>query len=353
MDRSTRKWQHIQHALATGQSGKQGMEDVRFLPNSLPNICYGNINLSGSLSTFRLSSPILINAMTGGSKQTMEINRSLAILAREKDLAMAVGSQMAALRDPALTNSYTVVRDENPNGVVFANVGAEATVDQACAAVDMLRVDALQIHLNVMQELLMPEGDRNFTGYLRNIEKIAKAIPVPLIVKEVGFGMTRQTIQKLANAGAAMIDVGGFGGTNFAKVENKRRQQPLGMFEDWGLTTVQSLLEAGECQMSAVSLIASGGIRNGLEIGKAIALGADAVGMAGRILQLVQTRTLAECCLAIDEWHHELRILMTALGTETLAQLKLVPFTIMGETGEWAELLGIDRHKYASRGRYD
>ncbi|MCK9909325.1 alpha-hydroxy-acid oxidizing protein, partial [Microbacteriaceae bacterium K1510] len=154
---------------------------------------------------------------------------------------------------------------------------------------------------------------------------IAPSIKVPLIVKEVGFGMSRQTIRQLVDAGVSIIDVGGAGGTNFAKVENKRREHPLEMFEDWGLTTVQSLLEAGECQLDQVSMIASGGIKNGLDIGKAIALGANAVGMAGRILQLVQNLSPEECCKAVEEWHHQLRILMTALGTTTLAELQDVP----------------------------
>jgi isopentenyl-diphosphate delta-isomerase len=351
VDRSTRKIEHIRHALATGQSGNQGMDDIAFIPNSLPNISYVTINLSASLQPLRLASPIIINAMTGGAKQTTEINRKLAVIAREKGLAMAVGSQMAALRDPAVAGSYTVARKENPQGVMFANLGAEATPDQAKRAVEMLQADALQIHLNVMQELLMPEGDRDFSGYLANIERIASAISVPLIAKEVGFGMSRGTIRKLTDAGAAIIDIGGSGGTNFAKVENRRHDRPLAMFEQWGLTTAQSLLEAAEClaDSAKVAIVASGGIRHGLDIAKAIALGAAAVGIAGGLLKLVETQPLEKCLEAVDNLHHQLRVAMTALGAGSLAQLRQMPLTIMGETGEWADLRGIARRNYALR----
>jgi len=350
MTRSQRKMEHIKHALATGQSGRQGFADISFIPNSLPNISYVNTDISTSLSTMRLQSPIFINAMTGGAKETTEMNRKLAIIAREKGLAMAVGSQMAAVKDPSVAYSYQVVRQENPKGLVFANLGAEATVEQAKRAVEMIEADALQIHVNVMQELLMPEGDRDFTGYLRNIEEIVERLEVPVIVKEVGFGMARQTIHQLQQIGVRIVDVGGFGGTNFAKVENKRHTDPLEMFEHWGLTTVQSLLEARVCSGNETSFIASGGIRDGLEAAKAIALGASAVGMAGVFLKLAHTESIERCLEKVDELHHQLRIAMTALGVVSLDKLGRVSVVISGETERWAFVRGMDCREYALRG---
>jgi isopentenyl-diphosphate delta-isomerase len=350
MSRSARKIEHIQMALQTGNAGWNGLEDISFIPNSLPNISYGNTVLETTLGCFHLSSPIVINAMTGGAYATTEINRRLAVIARERNLAMAVGSQMAALRDPQLAGSYTVVRRENPEGLLFANLGAEATVEQARQAVEMIEANAIQIHLNVMQELLMPEGDRCFTGYLERIGEIAEALDVPVIVKEVGFGMSRETIRRLIGAGIRLIDVGGKGGTNFAKVENLRQTDPLHMFEDWGLTTAQSLLEAGECASEGVSFIASGGIRDGLDICKALALGASAAGMAGSFLRLVQTEPMEQCLAVVDTWHHQLRVAMTALGCESIADLRRVSLTVLGTTGEWARQRGIDLRKYAQRG---
>ncbi|MFD2371793.1 hypothetical protein ACFSO0_17865 [Brevibacillus sp. GCM10020057] len=229
MDRSVRKLEHIQHALSTNPFARNAFDDVSFVPNSLPGIPYESTSLACDLGPFRLASPIQINAMTGGADATTTINRKLAVIARERGLAMVVGSQMAALRDQGVRDSYCVVRKENPHGIVFANIGAEATVAEASAAVEMLEADGLQIHLNVMQEL--------------------------------------------QQAGISLIDVGGKGGTNFAKVENMRRDEPLWMFEDWGLSTVESLLEASCVKAEGLSLIATGGIRHDLDAAKAIALG--------------------------------------------------------------------------------
>ncbi|MFM1652739.1 type 2 isopentenyl-diphosphate Delta-isomerase [Brevibacillus sp. B_LB10_24] len=349
MNRSKRKWEHIQYALAAGQTGATGFDDLKFAPNSLPNISYGNNSLGVRLGDWELSSPIIVNAMTGGSKETAEINRKLAEIAREKKLAMAVGSQMAAVREPDLAWTFQITREVNPTGLIFANLGAEATVEQAERAVEMIAADGLQIHLNVMQELLMPEGDRDFTGYLLNIERLANSLSVPLIVKEVGFGMTRKTIRQLADAGVRLIDVGGKGGTNFAQVENYRSERPLSMFEDWGLTTVQSLLEADCSETNGVAFIASGGIRHGLHIAKALAMGAGATGLAGHFLRMVQTLPLEECLAKVDELHHQLRIAMTALGASDVPALRAVPVAIGGETRSWAQQRGIDCQRYAAR----
>jgi len=349
LDRSLRKLEHIQHALSTNRSEGNAFDDVSFLPNSVPGIAYAGTCIQSDLGPFRLASPILINAMTGGAEATTEINRKLAIIARERGLAMAVGSQMAALKDPSVRDSYAVVREENPRGIVFANIGAEATEAEARAAVEMLEADALQIHLNVMQELLMPEGDRDFRGYLERIQAIGKSVAVPVMVKEVGFGMTRSSVRALIQAGISVIDVGGSGGTNFAKVENMRRDEPLHMFEDWGMSTVESLLEASLAAGKGISLVATGGIRHGLDVAKAVALGASAAGIAGSILRLVQTRTMEECLAAVDAWHHQLRVAMTALGVERLRMLGGQPLLITGSTAERARLRGIALEEWAQR----
>ncbi|MFP3387961.1 type 2 isopentenyl-diphosphate Delta-isomerase [Brevibacillus sp. SIMBA_040] len=349
MDRSTRKLDHIRHALEKSDRPFNSFDEVSFVPTSLPNIGYQEITLDTDLATFRLASPIVINAMTGGAEATTQINQKLAIIAREKNLAIAVGSQMAALRDPSLAESYLIVRKEHPAGIVFANVGAEATVEQAQAAVNMLDADGLQIHLNVMQELLMPEGDRDFRGYIDNIQAIKESLNVPVMVKEVGFGMAKETIQKLTELGILIIDVGGRGGTNFARVENRRSTRPLSMFEDWGFTTVQSLLEAQVFRQSGVSIMATGGIRHGLDVLKALVLGASAAGIAGELLRLVQTSTVEECLEAVDEWHHQLRVGMTALGFRKPQDCRRAPVLVSGKTGFQAKLRGIDLEMLAQR----
>ncbi|MDH6349201.1 type 2 isopentenyl-diphosphate Delta-isomerase [Brevibacillus sp. FSL K6-0770] len=349
MDRSTRKLDHIRNALATAENGTNCFDDVSFVPNSVPNTGYEETKLATEFATFRLPSPFVINAMTGGAEATTPINQKLAIIARERQLAMAVGSQMAALRDPSLASSYQIVRKENPHGIIWANVGAEATVEQAKAAIDMLEADGLQIHLNVMQELLMPEGDRDFRGYLERIQNISEAVNVPVIVKEVGFGMTKETMRKLLEAGIRSIDVGGRGGTNFAKVENMRSSHPLTMFEDWGFTTVESLLEADSHIHAQSSVMATGGIRHGLDAFKAISLGAKAVGVAGALLRLIHTKSLAECLEEVDAWHHQIRVAMTALGIVQLADAINVPLLVTGKTAERARLRGIVLDQLAQR----
>ncbi|GAB7386245.1 type 2 isopentenyl-diphosphate Delta-isomerase [Bacillaceae bacterium] len=349
MSRASRKWQHVEYALKFGQSGRHGFEDVKFVHNCLPESSLDKVNIATKIGGFKLSSPIIINAMTGGAGRTHEINRRLGTLARETGLPIAVGSQMGALKDPQTAYTYKVVREVNPHGLIFANLGAEANVEQAERAVEMIRADALQIHLNVMQELLMPEGDRNFEGALERIARIRETLGVPVIVKEVGFGMSREAIAKLLQIGITCIDVGGFGGTNFARIENARRRQPLDFLNDWGITTCASLLEASP-YLGRASLIASGGIRHALDIAKSLALGASAVGMAGTFLKLVHdAATLEEPIAYVRGLCDDLRLIMTALGAVTIRELQQVPLVITGKTAEWAARRGIDLDGYARR----
>ncbi|GAE25099.1 isopentenyl-diphosphate delta-isomerase [Halalkalibacter wakoensis JCM 9140] len=218
MSRSIRKLDHIEHALSTGPSLTHGFDDLKFIHNSLPEVNYKQINLSTKIGELSLSSPIFINAMTGGGgERTKEVNRQLAEVAKETGIGMAVGSQMAALRDPSQQDSFRIVRETYPHGTILANLGSEATVEQAKVAVDMLEASALQIHLNVIQELVMPEGDRDFAFTIERIEKIVASLNVPIIVKEVGFGMSKETVQTLTSIGVMAVDVGGYGEPIFPK----------------------------------------------------------------------------------------------------------------------------------------
>lgn len=348
MQRTSRKREHIQYALETGQSGKHGFADVKFVPNCIPESSYPHISLATSFGGLDLSSPIIINAMTGGAYETLKINEKLAILARERNLAMAVGSQMAAIKDPSVRNSYEIVRKTHPHGILFANLGGEATPAQALQAIEMIEADALQIHLNVMQELIMPEGDRDFRHMLDRIQRIVEAVPCPVIIKEVGFGISQESAAKLLPTGIKGLDVGGSGGTNFAAVENERRQIQRDMFNDWGMTTVQSLMEVSQFREHA-DIMATGGIRNGLEIAKALALGASSVGMAGFFLQLVLNQSEEEGLGAIDEVHDQIRIAMTALGIHRIQDFVTCPLVITGSSFHWASMRGLDCSRYSQR----
>jgi isopentenyl-diphosphate delta-isomerase len=346
--RISRKMEHVHYALELGQSRQQGLSDIKLVHNCLPETSTDHIALSTEIGDLIMSSPILINAMTGGAQETESINRELAIMAREKGMAMAVGSQMSALKNSEVASSYQVVRRENPKGVVFANLGSEATVDQAVRAIDMIEANALQIHLNVMQELIMPEGDRSFVGMLKRIEAIVRQVQVPVIVKEVGFGILKDNAKQLQEIGVRVLDVGGSGGTNFAAIENARRPAAIEWLNDWGTPTSISLLEALSIYPRG-AVIASGGITNALEAAKALALGASAVGMAGAFLKVLREQGTQSLHRFADELHQGLILIMTALGAPTIKDLGQCPVVIMGETAEWCRTRGIDLTSYADK----
>ncbi|WP_199614975.1 type 2 isopentenyl-diphosphate Delta-isomerase [Paenibacillus alkalitolerans] len=348
MSRSSRKMDHVRYALSIGQSGRNGLDDIRFVHNPLPETSLEQISLNTSIGDLVMSSPILINAMTGGAGETEQINYGLAAAAKETGVAMAVGSQMAALKNPEAAASFAVARKANPHGVLFANLGSEATADEAKRAVDMIEANAIQIHLNAVQELIMPEGDKSFTGMLKRIESIAAGAGVPVIVKEVGFGMTSDAAWRLLSAGAAAVDCGGFGGTNFAAIENARRDVPLSCFDDWGNTTAVSLLEVLVVSPPERT-IASGGIRTGLEAAKALAAGAGAVGMAGFFLRVLRENGVQALIQTINDLLNEIRLIMAAAGASRLSELRRAPLVISGETAHWCFARGIDIQKYARR----
>ena len=349
MSRSERKWDHIRYAAEGEQKHTKAFDDIHFVHQSLPNLCVNDIQFDLKIGELSLSSPIFINAMTGGGgERTYQINKGLAQAANLSGVAMAVGSQMSALKDAEEKYTYKVVREHNPNGIVIANLGSEATVEHAERAIDMIEANALQLHLNVIQELTMPEGDRDFTGALKRIETIVKNVSVPVIVKEVGFGMSRETVLSLNSAGVTIIDIGGAGGTNFAKIENRRRIQALSFFNDWGIPSAVSIAEAADCAVD-LAIIGSGGIRSALDAAKAIALGADAVGIAGTFLTILLEQGSEGLLQAINTFHMELALIMTALGVRTPAELKKAPVVIAGKTDHWLKQRGIDTRKFSQR----
>lgn len=348
-NRAERKLEHIQHALTTGQDRTNGLEDITFVHQSLPNVSVTDIDLSTKIGELSLSSPIFINAMTGGGGQgTLEINMALANVARETNTAIAVGSQMSALKDKEERPTYEVIRKVNKSGIIIGNLGSEATVEQAKQAVEMIEANALQIHLNVVQELIMPEGDRDFTDVLDRIEKIVSSIPIPVIVKEVGFGMNKEVAKKLKEIGVCVVDVGGYGGTNFAKVENLRRERVLDYFNLWGIPTAASIAEVRSID-EQMSIIGTGGIQNALDIAKAIGLGASAVGISGYFLKVLIEQDAKKLKLLIERMKLDLTLLMTALGTRTIKELQLAPLIISGHTHHWLTERGIDTKRYSLR----
>lgn len=349
MTRAERKLDHIRHALSTGQSRKTWLDDIRFIHQAIPDSCFDAVSLQSKVGELIFSSPIFINAMTGGGgERTKTLNAQLARVAREMNIPMAVGSQMAAIKNPIEIPSYSIVRKENPNGIIFANLGSEATVEQALIAVDMLEANALQIHLNVIQELTMPEGDRDFNGAIQRIANIVDKVSVPVIVKETGFGMSREAIHKLKSLNLGAIDIGGFGGTNFAAIENERRQRQLGYFNNWGIPTAASLIEA-KLEAPNISILASGGIQDALDIVKCLAVGASAVGLAGIILKTLVEDGEEAVIDAIKEIIEDITMLMVALGATSIKDLEYVPMILSGELFHHLSQRGYDLNIYANR----
>ncbi|ABJ64003.1 type 2 isopentenyl-diphosphate Delta-isomerase [Levilactobacillus brevis] len=295
-------------------------DQLRFVHQSLPEISLTDVDFSTQLGPLSLKVPLMIEAMTGGSPRTGVVNAQLGRIAAATGMAVASGSQSIALKDEQAIPTFTSLRENNPDGLVFANIGAGHDVRAAKHAVQMLAANALEIHVNTAQELVMPEGDRDF-HWLDHIGNIVAALDVPVIVKEVGFGMAQETLQKLQHVGVKLVDLGGRGGTNFVDIENFRRhQKELNYLDTWGQSTVESLFEAR--QQPDLQVIATGGIRQPLDAAKALALGARVVGSAGQILHsLIKTDEATTTAMLLD-WQVGLRTIMTLLGTTDLTQLR-------------------------------
>ena len=344
-----RKDEHVSLAKAFHKPKSNDFDDVQILHNSFPNTRVADVSIATELFEQAQSSPFFINAMTGGSEKTKAYNRQLAILARETDLMMATGSVSAALKDPSVADSYTVIREEHPTGTFLANVGAGTSVDNAKRAIELFDANGLQIHLNAPQELVMPEGDRDFTHWLALIEETVQQVEVPVIVKEVGFGMSRETIQQLLSVGVTAIDVAGSGGTSFTQIENARRKErEFAYLDNFGISNVASLLEAKEVPVP-FELIASGGIRNAYDIFKALCFGAHSVGVSGTLLNHLLTHGLDSTIALVQRWQDELRALYTMVGATKTEQLKKVPLILTGQPKDWCAARNIDLKKYSMR----
>jgi isopentenyl-diphosphate Delta-isomerase len=346
-----RKEQHLTLA-ATGDVGARvdaGFDGVTLVHDALPELAFEAIDTSCDFLGHRLALPLVIASMTGGHPMALEVNRTLARVTAHHGLAMGVGSQRAALLDPAVADSYAVVRREAPQAFLIANIGASQLVPQAGEAplsidavrraVDMIGADALAVHLNALQEVVQPEGQTNAAGWLQAIGRLVDQLDLPVIAKETGAGISGPVARRLAEVGVAAIDVSGLGGTTFAAVEAIRaeergdlRRAALGRtLREWGIPTAASILSA---RGAGVPLIATGGIGNGLDAAKALALGASITGVARPALQ----RAL-EGEAALDEWVQqfglELRAAMFLTGSGTPDRLRHASYVVSPELAAW------------------
>ena len=278
--------QDVQSMISTG------FEKIDLIHKALPELDFARIDTTLTLFNKQLAAPILISSMTGGTTAGAGFNRALALAAEQCGIAMGVGSQRAAIENPELTESFNI-RKFAPNALLFANLGAVQLnygygVVECKKAVDMLEADALYLHLNPLQEALQPEGNHNFFGLLPKIEQVCRSLPVPVLIKEVGWGIGLETAQQLLEAGVAGIDVAGAGGTSWAKVEMYRQPDPLkasvhAAFGDWGIPTARNLLQLLNLEGNPL-IFASGGLRDGVDLAKSLALGAKLGGFARKFL---------------------------------------------------------------------
>lgn len=351
--RQSRKLDHLKYSLALADGpGTNSFADFSLVHNCLPDIASADVDLATAVAGIPLRHPFIINAITGGAADVTGVNAQLAELAKRTGAAMAVGSQYAALMDPAVCESYQIVRRVNPDGVLFANLGAHVTPDEALRAIGMIGADAIQIHLNAAQELAMAEGDRDFTGYLANIAAIAAVSPVPVIAKEVGSGVAREQAAALAKAGVRAIDVGGAGGTNFIAIEAARNSVDLPRETlSWGIPTAVSAVETASVLPPSVDLIVSGGIRSPLDAVKALAVGGRAVAVATPAVRMLQENGLAAAVAWFESFLGEMRRFMVLVGARSVPGLAAVPLVITGHSREWLTQRGIDTARFARAGR--
>ena len=332
MIREQRKADHIKYALESGDGGRRtGLEDIRFLHNCLTPVDPARVDYSTRIGSLKLPAPVFIDAITGGAANVKEINRKLAAVARETGLAMAVGSQYGAVRTGRHGDTYTVVRDVYPEGIFFANVSALSAPEEAKAAVDMIQADALEIHLNVAQELIMPEGDRQFSVIKDRLARLLDCVTVPVIIKETGCGMAAEQIGELQAMGFTCFNVSGLGGTSFTAIEALRgKEKRCETFADWGIPTAWSLIDAAHAAKPWDTVIASGGIRNGWQAAQALALGADAVSMSGNILALLLQQGEEAAVAYLQDVLADLKDIMVLTGSRTVRELQQAPLVYTG-----------------------
>lgn len=352
--RQSRKYDHLKYAVMLNDGPRQTcFTDFTLIHNCLPDIDASQVNMTTSVAGIQLKHPLIFNAITGGAEKVTVINQRLAEVARTTGSAMAVGSQYAGLEQPETIISYQVARNYNPDGVIFANLGAHVAPEQACAAVDMIEAQALQIHLNVAQEVTMAEGERVFSNYLKNIEAIVKKLSVPVIVKEVGCGIAAEQAAKLSEIGVKAIDVGGSGGTNFIAIEAARRERHISEeLSGWGIPTAISAVEVSSVLSSSVDMVVSGGVRTPLDAVKAMVIGAAGVAVASPLIKILQHDDNNYLIQWVNNFINDMKTFMLLTGSVEFRQLRQKPVVITGYSKEWLNSRGIDTSKYAMRGKH-
>ena len=353
---SSRKLEHLELALAGNVEAGMGLtwSDVRLVHNSLPEMDLDDVDLSTDFLGHALAAPLWITGMTGGHERAARINGRLAAAAERHGIAMGLGSQRAGLADAGLMATYQAARRAAPHAVLVANIGAPQLVGQGGTPaldrehiqriVDSVGAQILAIHLNFLQEMVQPEGDRNATGVLSAIEHVVRSVSVPVLAKETGAGIAREQVRRLRHAGVAAVDVGGAGGTSMVKIEGARNGQHVNghvsvaaAFGEWGIPTTAAILEARGC---GLPVIATGGVRTGVDAARAIALGASAVGVGLPFLRAADESDHA-LETALQRFTAELRGALFLTGSRTPAELRHQGAVVLGDLAAWKAQRGL------------
>lgn len=358
MTTSSRKMDHIRICLEKDMESRQNpFDDIVLVHRAMPEIIEPEIDMSCSFLGIRLKAPIIINAMTGGHPDTKEINQNLATAAQEMGIAMGVGSQRAALEDPGLADTFSVVRDAAPDIPLIGNIGAvqlrrsgREVPEVLERLAEMIDADAIAVHLNFLQESIQPEGDKDAYGVVEAI-KAAASGHIPIIVKETGAGISREVASELVRAGVKIIDVSGVGGTSWSGVEACRaleagdlESEQMGrLFWSWGIPTTVSIVE---CACFGADVISSGGVRSGLDVARSLALGASLAGTALPMLEPA-TKSSQAVVRAMKSYLRALRISMFLTGCKNISELRRTPLVVFGRTREWLELRGFDMSNFS------
>lgn len=326
-----RKKDHVELTLdeSTQYAQSSGFDDFGFVHNALPEINFDEVSTEAIFLGRTFAMPLFISSMTGGYAEGAAVNSVIAEVCEELNLPFGVGSQRAMLEDSSLADSFTIVREKAPTAFICANIGGAQLIgglkrDRLKLLTESIKADAIIVHLNPLQELMQPEGDRNFKGILAGIEQLVKDARLPVIVKETGAGISQQVARKLLNVGVQVIDVSGAGGTSWAKVENARElnKNARTLFNEWGIPTVECLQQLVALQWERdFGLIASGGIRSAFDIAKALCLGAGFTAVAQPVIKAVKNDGKEGCTHLIKNWQQDLKMILTLLGCGTIREL--------------------------------
>lgn len=361
-DTKNRKQDHIEICTKEKVQAKvkTGFDDVNLVHNAIPELDFDEINTETMFFGKKINYPLMFAAITGGHVTTGKINRNIAAVSAKLNIPVGIGSQRAAIEDEALKNTYKTVRDIAPDVFLVGNVGISQIIEDGVnvveTSIEMIDADAVAIHCNVLQELIQPEGDRKFKGALDSLTKIVELVDIPIIVKEVGSGISEEVAKKLKDIGVSGVDVGGLGGTSWAAVEYYRAKQArntlctkLGKsFWNWGIPTAVSLVESKNAIANDMTLISTGGIKSGKDIAKSIALGADIAATAGYILKSAQKDEQA-LLDSLNVMISELKYSMLLTGSKTIDELKKANLVVLGKTAQWLNARGHAISNFARR----